>query len=560
MGYRLDGIIYDRYAYYHRINVMKVFSWSLWKDCGFVEDSVNVPAKFTSPPVAFFTSFTELKCDRNDIYKKITTDEVPFDDAFLCSYIKLIYNMRDGTNITVFGWIDKVSMVSDYPSKLITIEFHLDYWRTYIGQAEIGNGVVKRRVSDGTEPTQPYSWKYKEVASRSTIIGTNIVNGFWWCYFTCTLQSTDGKTTTTRICCFPIDPSNATTRLYCKLPDGIACSVPTYGQVMCGAWDEALGIPPSQIKGVWVSPIAPKSAWGMGTTASPVQFGDTAWELGTIGSEATHSTFWSNGVQSSLYIEYTGSFSALQTTDIQTVYVCDFNGSPIFTVPWGMSISQYRCRMVVSTMSCYIQIRFDGIDSMCEGLTVTIACPSIEVTDNSWSTYVASGQREYDINARNKQNEMGLVNGLAGSASQGALGGMINGGTGAAIGMAGSAVGSLVSYASNSYYAPQLQKLSDTSHAMQLDGLLIPGTGFDFQYFGSAIQFVKMTWDTYSINVRANDIAINGCHVSEPMSSCQALVDAGGPLQIDSVTVSGPIPNEAKRYIKSRLAQGVRIL
>ena len=541
---------------------MIITNYKLWKNCGFTENSVNVPKISNILPVPFYESpeGTKYKCEKQDIFRKINVTEPLFEGALNCSYIELIYKMENTNTIIIYGWIDNVKVSSDSPSKMIEISFHIDYWRTYIGQAELGNGVVKRRVSDGTEPTQPYSWKYKKVTSRSTIIGTNIVNGFWWCYFTCTLQSTDGKTTTTRICCFPIDPANATTVLYCKLPDGTACSVPTYGQVMCGAWDEALGIPPSQIKGVWVSPISPKSSWGMGTTASPVQFGDEAWQLSTISSTGSKSTFWSYDVQSALYTEYEGTFTALQTTDTQTVYVCDFNGSPIFTLPWGMTINQYRCRMVISTMSCYIQIRFNGIDSMCEGLTVTIPCPAIEVTDNSWSTYIASGQRQYDIDTRNKQNEMALTNGIAQGATNVAWGGMINGKMGAGIGAAGSIVSSVATYAMSQYYAPQLQKLEDTSHALQLDGLLIPGTGFDFQYFGSAIQFVKMTWDSYSIDVRNNDIELNGCHVNEPKAYCQDLLNAGGPLQIINLTVNGTMPNVAKEYIRNRLANGVRII
>ena len=44
------------------------------------------------------------------------------------------------------------------------------------------------------------------------------------------------------------------------------------------------------------------------------------------------------------------------------------------------------------------------------------------------------------------------------------------------------------------------------------------------------------------------------------MVDCTALISAGGPLAIENLVVRGPIPAEAKQYIKARFANGVRII
>ena len=87
------------------------------------------------------------------------------------------------------------------------------------------------------------------------------------------------------------------------------------------------------------------------------------------------------------------------------------------------------------------------------------------------------------------------------------------------------------------------------------------GTGFDSTRFGfSNITLVRLSADAYSQTQRTNDISLYGVHVSEPKTSCQSLIDAGGPVQIDNAVVTGPVPVEAKQYIRQRLAQGVRMI
>ena len=101
--------------------------------------------------------------------------------------------------------------------------------------------------------------------------------------------------------------------------------------------------------------------------------------------------------------------------------------------------------------------------------------------------------------------------------------------------------------------------MDDYSHAHQPDGLLLPGTGLDPLFYGAPPAVRCLSIDTYSATQRANDMAIYGAKVSEPMTDCTSLISAGGPLQIQNLVVTGDIPPTAKVHIKQRFAQGVII-
>ena len=96
--------------------------------------------------------------------------------------------------------------------------------------------------------------------------------------------------------------------------------------------------------------------------------------------------------------------------------------------------------------------------------------------------------------------------------------------------------------------------------SQQTGSLILPSSGIDWVDFGYGPQLIPLQWDDYSITQRSQDMALYGAHVDEPRTSCQSLLTAGGPLQIANCTVTGEVPVQAKRYIKERLSNGVRIV
>lgn len=553
---------------------MKITGFKLWKNVGYSEDSVNVPPVNASLPTPYFTSTAVSKCDRGDIFSSINTMQVPFDDAFVCSYLSVTYAMNDSSTITVYGWIDNVKQISDYPNENVRIDFHLDYWRTYISQVTLTNGMVKRRVANGTEPPQGYPFRYKTVGNVSPLIIPT--DDTWWVYFTCTPQDETGTVTYTRICCFPVKcPPNgswAENRYINDINDDMR-ECPSGADIVLGNWDEILGISPAIIQGIWMLPVPPESICsGNGNPTSPYYLDETGgWTCTRFSETASYwcYVFTKPDNPSMSFEEVSIDLPSSVITDDTHIYcITDFNGSIVATLPWGLTVTNARYRVVISTISCYLQIRFNGINSSAEGLVATIPGKGVATGSNSWSDYVYSGQRTADINARDLANRISRANGVSSAVSGAASGAIMGGLTGnplaavamGAIGGLSSIIGTESAYRTSSYYAPKLQEVSDYSSAMQLDTCLLPGEGVDGMIFGCNISLVRMDLDSYSVTQRANDISLNGANVSEPTANCQHLLTAGGPLQIADVTVLGNIPNIAKSYIRARLNNGVRII
>ena len=158
-----------------------------------------------------------------------------------------------------------------------------------------------------------------------------------------------------------------------------------------------------------------------------------------------------------------------------------------------------------------------------------------------------------------------VTSSVASSAMLGSLGGPVGTLGGALIGGASSlisgTIGASTEYAVTTKYNDVFQEINDYRISRQSNGLIMSGTGFDSVRFGNRqIMLVKLVNDEYSTEQRTNDISLYGVHVSEPRDSCQSLIDAGGPVQIDNAVVTGSIPVEAKQYIRQRLAQGVRMI
>jgi len=80
-------------------------------------------------------------------------------------------------------------------------------------------------------------------------------------------------------------------------------------------------------------------------------------------------------------------------------------------------------------------------------------------------------------------------------------------------------------------------------------------------YYGRPYQIRSLVPDTYSLKRFDEDVTLNGLKVSEPTASCDSLIrNASGPLAIENLVVRGNIPVEAKRFIKQKLNDGVRLI
>lgn len=552
-------------------------TFEFWNDTGYTESGVERPpigATLSSPDRTYY----DLNPQRNNLFSSVQI-RAPYTDLYKASYLRATYSFNESEDLVLYGWVDDVSMVSDtddFPSTQVS--WHVDLWRTFARNAVFKAGTVRRRPLTADVPPQPYPYRYWEAAGNDVLVPLSRDyndNPIWWVYVGYTAEYDDAETTGFETICFPMSFSD---HIYIK--DGTSYVKSPSVAGVSGFFDEYLGLTPSKIAGCYLSPIAPKPYTGDGSTASPIDLrDDNAWTVmkHTTSVSDTFGAFegGNSNTRYKSYREFTGSLPRnTATDDINRYVITGFDGEPLGALPWGLNVRNYTYRMIVEPSGCYIEIRFRGLDSRTQGLGFAIPCIPLNVTSNSWSEYLYTGMREYDINMRNTQSQQAFlkdtIGALTGAGEQAGLATMFGGSNtvkgrvmmkGGAITAAAHMIGSTASFLTDYYYFNnEYQEWSDYAAANQSDNLLASGGGWDTILFGRTVCMVKLQADDYSTTQRNTDISMYGAHVTEPLSSCQALVEAGGPLQITNMTIGGNIPVEAKDYIQRMFSNGVRLV
>ena len=236
-----------------------------------------------------------------------------------------------------------------------------------------------------------------------------------------------------------------------------------------GFFDECLGLMPSRIAGCYMSPIPPVTVTGSGTSSSPYSLSGSGWIFKKHTTSTNHDFGYFECQNAILrddpWQQYTTHLPSIRkTTDTETWMVTDMDLNPVATMPWGIDLYNYSYRMIVSASGAYIEIRFGYEKSTVEGTCIRIPCIPISNVQNSWSEYMYSGQREYDIQMRNlggrQELTSGLMNTIGSTASTAGLGMMFGGvkgsnilkGAGATAG--GNIVSSGLNYIVNNFRSP----------------------------------------------------------------------------------------------------------
>ena len=555
---------------------------NLWKDVGYTDGCMEVPPTTDALPEADLY-FENLNPTKARMFSEI---RVPEDYVALLdySYLSIAYDNNNGTDKTFYGWIDSVEMISDTTSAPITaIHWHVDLWRTYLADAEFGSGIVRRKpyTSGDSYPPQQPSYRYKTVGTP-----TYISSSRYWVYVTLSATRQVGGQDYTYMEVRAIPVSGSDTGYFSGLYLSSTVRAMPMRDIFWGEWDEKWGIDPNNIISVFLAPHGPASYTGTGSSSSSPIALSTPWTLAGTDQNAYYTTVTTGQSFYYIFSEQFTSFTASVMTDDVTEYVVrGFSGETIGILPWGISVQGVESRIVYSPTASYVQLRFlptgesdstwDYTKANQLGLVFNIPLWVLDVTENSWSSYVYSSQRQYDMEQRNLNTESSAVSGglsigasaLTGAASGAMLGSVVPVvGTlaGAAIGAIGGIISGAITTGGNYAYETnvkndEMQRMEDYAHADQADGLLLSGNGMDCMVNGTRISIVPRTIDTYASTNYANDTAIYGMRVFEATSDCTSLITAGGPLQIENLIVNGDIPPSAKNYIKQRLSQGVII-
>ncbi len=551
----------------------------IWKDTGYTEGCMEVPKTSSTLSNPDFT-FSGLEISSSSLFSEVKVKD-DFESLYDCSYLRMTLEMNNGDDVTVYGWIDSVSVGSDSASSPMTrIQWHVDMWRTYISKVTFGSGIVKRRPSIGDIPPQPYGNRYTIAKTPRDILPDNDVK---WVFLnvTRTVASQAGDSYTTTHCyCYPVNITDAELNYQGEASGDISIiNFPSLYQTVIGMFDEWLKIDPDAIFSAFISPVPPAPASASGNVWTM-----TGWKA-TLINESTSSPFGAFAVWTSDYSYPKQSFTTMAlTTDTDTYTITDLDRVPIGSLPWGISVSGGTYRIVNCDTSMYIKIWFTGSltgvtfaegSQPSNGLEFNIPLKALGVTSNAKSSYVYSGQQEFDREQMAIQREQAMQSGFANMGNQavqgaaagamlGALGGPVGMAGGAAIGAVSSAVGGAIGTTADYFIQgaanDKMMAATIRQKAHQTASLMLPSAGYEWLEYGHAPQLIPVQWDDYSITQRAQDMQLYGAHVDEPRTSCQDLLTAGGPLQIANLVVTGSVPVQAKTYIKQRLANGVRIV
>lgn len=560
-----------------------ITSIRFWSDPGFTEGCIEIPGLNYVLPTA---SYVPLSMDgwrpaKNALFDKIKIEE-SFPNLINMSFLEAVFTFEDESEMTFYGWIDNVSILSDDTDHPVTtIDWHVDYWMTYRRNAQFKYGLVKRRSDSGDRPPQNPPYRFKRVNDTTELIDISESTIFWlFINYIYEVELIVGQPPVTKRgrACIPV--ARDYRLIFLKYNNEIILNTPNWGQIVSGSFDELYGIPPSNIMSMYLSPIAPSRYIGQGTSSDPI---DTepptdSWGVDYARSDDTGTYGWLRwiGTEKEETVEWTYTLpTAVNTDDTTTYVITDFKGDSVGTLPYGIQVKDYTVRIVNSATAGYLQIRFGGWEGRSEGLTFNIPLPSMDLSTNSWSNYVYSGQKEFDAESKRIANEHSLIQGGI-SAVSGGLSGAVTGGLigslggplgtvgGALVGgvgqMVGGAVSTGLSYAENLRYTDELLGVTAEYHANQLESVLIYGDTLDWIWHGKGPSLVALRIDDYSRQLFVNELSLLGVRVSEPATNCQPLIEAGGPLQIENLIVGGNIPARAKDYIRDRFRRGVRLI
>lgn len=562
----------------------------IWNDPGFTENCLEVPKKGATLPSPSLSILGPLYPSKGRMFTSIQVRE-DYVTLMNASYVAVDINMNNSNNLTLYGWVDSVALESDtdgYP--MTTINWHIDYWRTYISQAQFGSGMVRRRPLKSNDVLPPQSYPYRYMTNDTSFTTTIPDWGeTWWVLIYVVQNIADeggsGTTSVVKWMTWPVHITNPSGN-YGVGNSTAGGPAPSMNDVFLGRLEEVLGLDPQSIFYACLVPVPPNEdtftggrTSVKGWTAEQVSENANSWVLTANGPSAFDTT------TRQLLTESTSEH--LMTSDNVVYGVTGYSGELLKTMPWGIAFNTVSIRLIASASSVVVMLSFfdntgEGSDAgnlspAVNGMTVAVPAITIDVTSNAWSSYVYSGARQAEMDQRQLQAESQAVSGgistgvsaLSGALSgamMGAMVGTVGIAAGALIGGVTSALGGALSTGANyayqtGAYADEMQRISDYSASNQTNTINIPGGSWDFFTNGIlGIRLVKMDKDEYSVTQRDNDIELYGVNVSEPMESCQALVNAGGPLQITNLTVTGNIPVEAKQFFRTRLSKGVRMI
>ena len=477
-----------------------------------------------------------------------------------------------GAYTFVYGWVDDAEPVATKgPLTNTRIKWHVDWWLTWADynwfqisgepaaqknwsprKVTIGAGRLLKGPASFARPSSsaPRKWLLESATSMIDDRDPRSLTSIWWAVM-CTTENSGTP------------PSEVVTNIvYYFWPigrkiTGADHNSPNWFMIYSGKIEEEMGIDPSRIQGFWLAPSMP---WDKGKIKNLTNV--SVYQLENVMAVQTNTKTLNDSVQ---------------TDDKRKIVFTDPTGAEMFTAPWGISFKTIVTWFDIGTSSAALCVYLGETDTPieerkgAEGRFFSFPLPSIPVTENAWSSYTYSGQRDYDMQQKAIQRDRSAVNGIAGIGTQ-AIGGALAGtaaapgaGTaaGAISGLASGIIGTAVNYFTSGEFDSRDQRNVDNLTSRQTAGMIVNAGGYGgvIQKCGSMVgwNMLAMVRDPVSlaeIEVEQEEL---GYDTDTYVVDCTNLISAGGPLRIEGLRVKGDIPKEGKEYIAGLFARGVNI-
>lgn len=552
----------------------------LWKDTGFIDGAVEIPAVYSADPVnpdMVLEPDLPISPSKDRFFSEIKVKGY-FIELMEMSYLKVTYEFNEpgGTSLPkeFYGWVSDVTISSDGELPMTVISWHIDEWRTWRKYVTFGSGHVKRRPFrdlDST-PIQNYQYRYLEADPASLIelcprYSARSGSGkIWWVIFSFNKTNPDDNTTTIEYGAAPLfisDSGNGVTFDVMFSVAGTAKSTMNLNNILGGLFDDWFKIPPSSINGIWLSPILYplNTLSGNGVLGDPLVISYASAIMVQPGGQYGYLNI--GGGRYPLKNSFTLQTGKVSSEEEHWIVV-DNDGSKALDLPYGMSFSGYDVELVVEADSAFLIITFkDDLLGRTEGMTSILPLPQLPVNTNALSEYVYSGQREYDREARTVQSNAGAWKSAASGGSTGALFGAV-GPIGALAGGVAGAVPGLVNYGVEMLYQNDAeQALTDRLKANQVPSLMMGSTSMMTALLKKGPSLMKLKPDSYSLGQISNTRSQFGVSVDELLPSTDSLIKGTSPkgyYNIQNLIITGDIPVSAKKWIRNKFASGVRLI
>lgn len=546
-----------------------------WSNPGFTEDGPEAPHYgFTLPTPSQDLRNLDYEPSVSRIFSEFKIAGAVWESWRGMSFLEVTYSWNNSlSNTVLYGFIDEVELLSDSDNAAaVRVRWHVDEWMTYLPSATLGFGHVLRRPVGAADPIQSYERKRWFSDTVSTVVPVKRLGSsyfdVWWVLLAYG-ETTPSQEKIVSFFTYPVGKNDEYLYGLSADPTPEATLFPGLSDSIMGRWDEFLGLDPSGIYGAWLLPCPPMGTElsGTATLLNPLICTASGWDSYGENSGGAGRVAFKSGWGSSYQryddifpVETTYFGTAKAPTEMKPVHILGFTGESVGELPIGGSYQTYTYRVIASATECYLEVRFDSDLSRIQGTCFSIPALPLDLTENAWSSYQYSGQRRYDIDARNNQS---IKSGIE-SATSGALTGALMGGfgpMGAAAGAAGGAIAGGVSLGVDLLWFNEAEQgLKDRLAANQTPGILLSGGAWDAMVNGNTIRAVTLKMDTYSKDRADSERSLVGVKVDEYNSSNDTVRASTGFYQIVNLAVTGSIPNSAKRSIANRFAKGVRLI